>query len=249
LHPKTKPGRAFTKAEKGYKSEEPNTKGFSRIETSAKKVNTRNYYTILGVDRDATQEEIKKAYRKLALKYHPDRNPEDKQAEGRFKEIGEAYAVLSDQGQKGMYDRLGSNQFRQMHRFEDIFRTFGSKGFFWEFGLGGDEGISRMFFHGPRGMGCGRRRGGFYRKRFFHDHPTGLWGDDRVISHIFLSPHEALWGTEKEIRLSRGLHSERLRIKIPPGVKNGTVLAVSPNGEEGSPGGDRFYLRVQVEER
>jgi len=212
-------------------------------------VNKRDYYSILGVDRGATQEEIKKAYRKLALKYHPDRNPEDKQAEGRFKEIGEAYAVLSDQGQKGMYDRPGSNQFRHMHRFEDIFRTFGSKGFFWEFGPGGDEGISRMFFHSPRGMGCGRRRSGFYRKRFFSDHPTGLWGDDLVTSDIFLSPHEALWGTEKEIRLSRGLHSERLRIKIPPGVKNGTVLTVYPNGEEGSPGEDRFYLRVHVEER
>jgi DnaJ-class molecular chaperone len=212
-------------------------------------VHKRDYYSILGVDRGATQEEIKKAYRKLALEYHPDRNPEDKQAEGRFKEIGEAYAVLSDQGQKGMYDRLGSNEFRHMYCFEDIFRTFGSKGFFWEFAPGGDEEIHRMFFHGPRGRGCGRRRGGFYRKRFFHDHPSGLWGDGGATLGILLSPHEALRGTEKEIRLSRGFHSERLRIKIPPGVKNGTVLAVFPNGEEGSPGGDRFYLRVQVEER
>jgi curved DNA-binding protein len=212
-------------------------------------VDKRDYYSILGVDREATQEQIKKAYRKLALKYHPDRNPGDEQAEGRFKEIGEAYAVLSDQGQKGMYDRLGSNQFRHMHRFEDIFRTFGSNGFFWEFGPGGNGGNSRMFFHGPRGMGCGRRRGGFYRKRFFHDHPTGLWGGEKVTSDIFLSPHEALRGTEKEIRLERGLLSERLRIKIPPGVKNGTVLAVFPNGEEGSIGEDRFYLRVQVAQR
>ena len=211
-------------------------------------MNKRDYYSILGVNRDATQEEIKKAYRKLALKYHPDRNPDDKQAEGTFKEIGEAYAVLSDQGQKGMYDRLGSNQFRHMHRFEDIFRTFGSKGFFWEVGSRGDAGNFRMFFHGPRGMGCGRRRGGFYRKRFFHDRPTGLWGDDGVTSDILLSSREALWGTEKEIRLSRGLQSERLIIKIPPGVKNGTVLAISPNGEQGSLGEDRFYLRVQVEE-
>jgi curved DNA-binding protein len=204
---------------------------------------------MLGVDRDATQEEIKKAYRKLALKYHPDRNPENKLAEERFKEVGEAYAVLSDQRQKGMHDRLGSNQFRQMRRPEDIFRTFNSGGFFWEFGARGDDEIPRTFFHGPRGRGCGRRRGGFYRRRFFHDHPSGPWGDGGVTSDIFLSPHEALCGTEKEIRLGRGLHSERLRVKIPPGVKNGTVLAVSPNGEEGSPGEDRFYLRVQVEER
>jgi len=212
-------------------------------------VKRRDFYSILGVDRDATQEQIKKAYRKLALKYHPDRNPDNKEAEGKFKEIGEAYAVLSDQGQKGMYDRLGSNQFGRMDRFEDIFRSFASKGFFWEPGSGGDEGIHRMFFHGPRGMGCGRRRHGFYRRRFFYDHPSGVWEDDRITSDIFLSPHEALSGTEKEIRLQRGLQSERLIIKIPPGVKNGTVLAVSPNREQGSVGEDRFYLRVQVEER
>jgi len=209
-------------------------------------VNKRDYYSILGMHRDATQEEIKKAYRKLALKYHPDRNPEDKQAEGRFKEIGEAYAVLSDQGQKGMYDRLGSNQFRRMHRPEDVFRTFSSKGFFWEFGVGGDEGIPRMFFYGPRGRGCGRRKGGFYRQKFFHDHPAGLWGDDTVTWDISLSPNEALWGTEKEIQLRRGSQSERLRIKIPAGVKNGTVLSVSMRGDEMSLREDRFYLRVKV---
>lgn len=203
---------------------------------------------MLGVDRDATQEEIKKAYRKLALKYHPDRNPEDKQAEERFKEIGEAYAVLTDHGQKGMYDRLGSAHFGQRYRPEDFFRAFSSKGFFWEFGLGGDEGISRMFFHGPWGRGCGRRKGGFYRKRSFHDRPPGLWGDDRVTWDIFLSANEALWGVEKEIQLRRGWKPEKCRIKIPPGVKNGTLLTVSLNGNQGSVGEDRFYLRVQVRE-
>ena len=208
----------------------------------------RDYYSILGVDRDATQEQIKKAYRKLALKYHPDKNPEDRQAEGRFKEIGEAYAVLNDPGQKGMYDRLGSNQFRQMNRPEDIFRTFNSGGFFWEFGVRGDEGIPRMFFHGPRGRGCGRRKGEFYRKRFFHDHSAGLWGVDTATWDIFLSPSEALRGTEKEIQLRRGFQSERLRIKIPAGVKNGTLLTVSLKGDEGSLQEDTFYLKVQVGE-
>jgi curved DNA-binding protein len=203
---------------------------------------------MLGVDRDATQEEIKKAYRRLALKYHPDRNPEDKQAEGRFKEIGEAYAVLSDLGQKGMYDRLGSNQFRYGHSPEDIFRSFSSKGFPWEFGLGGDERISRMFFRGPRGRGCGRGKGWFYRRRFFHDHSPGLWGDNRVTGDISLSPTEALEGAEKEIQLRRGSRSQRLRIKIPPGVKNGTLLTVSLNGNQGSMGEYGLYLRVQVRE-
>ena len=76
-------------------------------------------------------------------------------------------ASLSDQGQKGMYDRLGSNRFRQMHRPENIFRTFSLKGFFWEFGLGGDEGIPRMFFHGPRGRGAAGGKDGFIGKDTF----------------------------------------------------------------------------------
>src|SRR5215813_14076302 len=69
----------------------------------------RDYYTTLGVNRDASEEDIKKAYRKLAMQYHPDRNPNDKQAEERFKEINEAYQVLSDAKKRAHYDRLGSD--------------------------------------------------------------------------------------------------------------------------------------------
>ena len=73
--------------------------------------NKRDYYEVLGVSRSASQDEIKKAYRQLALKYHPDRNHEDKHAETLFKEAAEAYAVLSDEGKRRIYDMTGFNRF------------------------------------------------------------------------------------------------------------------------------------------
>jgi DnaJ-class molecular chaperone len=79
------------------------------------------YYQILGVAKTATADEIKKAYRKLALKYHPDKNPDNKEAEEKFKEISEAYAVLSDTEKRQQYDTFGSAGFRQRYSQEDIF--------------------------------------------------------------------------------------------------------------------------------
>ncbi|MDW7758394.1 MAG: DnaJ domain-containing protein, partial [Desulfuromonadales bacterium] len=85
---------------------------------------TKNYYDVLGVAKEASAEEIKKAYRKLALKYHPDKNPGDKKAEERFKEITEAYAVLSNPDKKKQYDQFGSTGFHQRYSQEDIYRDF-----------------------------------------------------------------------------------------------------------------------------
>ncbi len=91
----------------------------------------RDYYEVLGVPRDATEEQIKKAYRKLALQYHPDRNPGDKEAEERFKEASEAYEVLRDPEKRGLYDRFGheglrSSGFQGFTSFDEIFSSFSS---------------------------------------------------------------------------------------------------------------------------
>ena len=91
----------------------------------------RDYYEILGVDKNTSDSDIKRAYRKIAMKYHPDKNPDNKEAEQKFKEAAEAYAVLSDDTKKAQYDRFGHNQFQNMGGgassmdFEDIFSSFG----------------------------------------------------------------------------------------------------------------------------
>ncbi|HEY9072496.1 MAG TPA: DnaJ domain-containing protein, partial [Desulfobaccales bacterium] len=108
-----------------------------------------DYYQILGVSREASPEEIKKAYRKLALKYHPDKAKGDKKlAEEKFKQISEAYAVLSNPEKKKEYDQFGSQVFRQKFSQEDIFK---GADFNDMFDLGFSEGIFSRLFGGQRG--------------------------------------------------------------------------------------------------
>jgi curved DNA-binding protein len=97
-----------------------------------------DYYKILGVNRTADATEIKKAYRKLAMKFHPDHAKGDKTAEEKFKKISEAYAVLSDKEKRQEYDTFGSEGFRQRFSQEDIFRGFDINDILREFGFGGD---------------------------------------------------------------------------------------------------------------
>ncbi len=110
------------------------------------------YYEKLGVVKTASDEEIKRAYRKLALQYHPDRNKGDLQAEAKFKEISEAYAVLSDKEKRKQYDMFGSSGFHQRYSSDDIFRGTDFNSIFSEFGMGGFENIfGSMFGGGGRG--------------------------------------------------------------------------------------------------
>ena len=123
--------------------------------------NKRDYYEILGVTKTASQDEIKKAYRKVAMQFHPDRNPGDKSAEDKFKEAAEAYEILNDPDKKAQYDRFGHNAFSQGRggggggysggmNMDDIFSQFGD--------IFGDEGFGSFF--GNRGGGGGRRSTG-----------------------------------------------------------------------------------------
>ena len=118
----------------------------------------RDYYEILGVSKDASSSEIKKAYRKVAMKYHPDRNQGDTSAEEKFKEAAEAYAVLSDETKKAQYDRYGHDAFQQQHggnpfgeggiNLEDLLRNAFGGGGSGGFSFGGGGSIFDSFFGG-----------------------------------------------------------------------------------------------------
>lgn len=214
-------------------------------------MNKKDYYQILEINRNVTQEEIKKSYRRLALRYHPDRNQGGKEAEDRFKEIGEAYAVLGDQEKRGVYDQFGHRQFRQSYRPEDIFENFNSGDFFREFSSRFEGDISRRFFCGRGGFGCGRRKAGFFRKRHLRGYFANfgrreLYQDGSLTCELPLTISEALLGTEKEILFKRGGGTERVTIRIPPGIENDTLLSLSLKGSEGSYRENKFYLRVKV---
>ncbi len=114
-----------------------------------------DYYKILGVSKSAADTEIKKAYRKLAMKYHPDHSKGDKSAEEKFKHISEAYAVLSDAEKRRQYDTFGSAGFHKRYSQEDIFQNFDFSNIFSEFGFGkqGRGNGMRFAFGGGRGRG------------------------------------------------------------------------------------------------
>jgi curved DNA-binding protein len=196
----------------------------------------KDYYEILGLKKGAAADDIKKAFRKLAIKYHPDKNAGDKKAEDRFKEINEAYAVLSDPEKKKQYDQFGSAGFHQRYSQEDIFRNFNAGDIFREFNLGGsDDVFSRIF-----GGGGFRQGGGRSMSRKGQDFEMEL-----AISFI-----EAYSGGDKRVSFTREGRSEELSVKLPAGIESGARLRLSGKGGAGIGGGPNgdLYLNIIVKE-
>ncbi|OEU75288.1 MAG: integrase [Desulfuromonadales bacterium C00003093] len=190
----------------------------------------QDYYVTLGVERTADAATIKKTYRKLAQKYHPDRNPGDKSAEERFKQITEAYAVLSDPEKRSQYDQFGASDFHQRFSREDIFRNMDFGDIFGS--TGGEDLFSQLFGGGPGRSG--QRR------------PSK--GQDYSMQ-ISIPFRLAVQGGERRIDYRSDGKVEQIKVRIPAGIETGTKLRVSGKGGVSPRGGvtGDLFLQIEVE--
>ncbi len=211
----------------------------------------KDYYKTLGVSKNATQDEIKKAYRKLAVKYHPDKTKGDKAKEEMFKEINEAYEVLKDPEKRKKYDQLGAN----WKQYENFQAGGGQGGFDWSqfyggspgggggsYSFEGDAGDFSEFFRNIFGGGFGGASG--------YSRNTGYGGSYRraarkgqdYVSEMSITFDEAYNGTTRIINLD----GKKLRIKLKPGTRDGQKIKLAGKGGPGMNGGPAGDLILTI---
>jgi curved DNA-binding protein len=196
----------------------------------------KDYYKLLAVDKKATQDEIKKVYRKLAVKFHPDKNPDDKKAEEKFKEINEAYDVLGDVEKRKKYDNLGEN-------WQQYQQTGGNQG-----GFGGQRGGQQsrtQYYDGDDGRfsdffeSIFGNSGGFSGQR--QRSSTPMKGQD-FEAETTITLDEAFHGTTRQVNLAE----QKLNLKLKAGINDGLVLKMKDKGGQGANGGPNGNLFITV---
>ena len=197
----------------------------------------KDYYSVLGLKKGASEDEIKKAYRKLAMQYHPDRNKDDKIAENKFKDISEAYAVLSDKKKRRQYDQFGSEGFHQKFSQEDIFKDFDINEILKGFGFGSGSGSGNPFQGNP----FGGHNNPFQRQQRPNPGPPPL------IKELSVSFEEAALGTRRKISISRNGIVEETSIKVPAGITSGKILRLKGKGHSDSHGRKQGDLHLKID--
>jgi curved DNA-binding protein len=203
-------------------------------------MNFKDYYKILGVEKNATSDDIKKAFRKLAVKYHPDKNPGNKGAEEKFKEMSEANDVLSDPEKRKKYDELGQNwqQYQQ--------QGGKSQNFDWSQWQNAQRG-RRTGTREEDAFGNEGQFSDFFESVFGNSFGSGTRGPSKGSDYkaeLELTLEEAYTGTSRQLETD----SEKLEIKIKPGVKEGQVLRLKEKGGRAGKGGKQgdVYITVHI---
>lgn len=225
-----------------------------------------DYYKILGIAKNASKDELKKAFRKLAMKYHPDKNIGNKEAEEKFKKINEAYAVLSNDDKRKQYDMFGAEGFSRRFSQEDIFRGVDFKNIFSEFGIGdifgggGNSFFSDLFgggrksrsrrntnssfgFDDPFGARDGFQREGFSRQG---GQPYASPGSQPGETELHVRLEDAAMGAKRRISLDTGSGVETIDITIPKGIEENQKLRLKGKGPLDPFSGQRSDLQCKI---
>lgn len=218
----------------------------------------RDYYEVLGVPKSADAAAVKKAYRRLAKKYHPDTNAGDSEAEAKFKEVTEAYNILSDKEKRKLYDQFGHAAFEGNNGGDSSGYSQGEPGSYSYYSYSGPEGFEDDFFRdmfsgmfGGAGQEGSRSQGAGTYHRFYQN---GFGGQDLrrrgtdLHGQVSVTFDEAVFGCEKIISLtSPDGSSQSLRVRIPAGIDSGKTIRLGGKGNPGMGGGSPGDLLLQVQ--
>ncbi|MGF1725366.1 DnaJ C-terminal domain-containing protein [Photobacterium nomapromontoriensis] len=198
----------------------------------------RDYYEVLGLAKNASEKEIKKAYKRLAMKFHPDKNPDDPSASDKFKEVKEAYEILTDKEKKAAYDQFGHRAFERPDMGANR-QQYGSYG-------GGSHADFEDIFGGAFGDMFSNARGGSQ----FHGFNQRPRRGQNVQFHMDIDLEEVVHGCSKVVELpvyeGNVQTTKKLNIKVPAGIEDGGKIRLGGKGEPGTNGGPAGDIMIQI---